>query len=72
MTDQAARVLAYLKRWGPDGDRNISRALRIPAPSVRRSIQELIQEGHNITFASHLGLYSYSTRAATYQEATHE
>lgn len=48
----AQRVLAYLRKWGSNTGAQIALGLSMPAPSVRRSIQELIDEGHNITFAT--------------------
>lgn len=58
MTKQAARIFSYLTRVGSDTDSNMSVALDIPRPSVRRSIQELIHEGNNITYAGPSGLYT--------------
>lgn len=63
---QALRVLEYLRKWGSDTDSNIARNLEVPAPSVRRSIQELIAHGHNVTFASATGYYTYSTPVETF------
>ena len=61
MRPQAEKVLKYLCKWGSDTDSNISRVLDLPAPSIRRSIQELIHEGYNITYAGQsTGLYTYS------------
>lgn len=57
---QALDVLNYLKRWGSDTDSNIGLTLDVPVPSVRRSIQELIHAGYNVTYAGHMGLYTYS------------
>jgi DNA-binding IclR family transcriptional regulator len=51
-------VLDYLRKWKSDTDSNIALSLDMPAPSVRRCIQELIHEGHNVTFASATGLYT--------------
>ena len=47
---QRERVLAYLTKWGNDTDSNMSVALSIPAPTIRRTIQELIAEGHVINY----------------------
>jgi DNA-binding IclR family transcriptional regulator len=58
MTPQAARILAYLEKWGSDSDSNIALMTGIPRASVRRSIQELIHEGNNITYAGPTGLYT--------------
>lgn len=48
----AQRVLAYLRKWGPNTGSQLALCLDMPEPSVRRSIQELIDEGHNITFVT--------------------
>jgi DNA-binding IclR family transcriptional regulator len=58
MTNQAAKVLAYFTKWGSDTDSNIATMTGIPRASVRRSIQELIHEGNNITYAGPTGLYT--------------
>jgi DNA-binding IclR family transcriptional regulator len=63
MTKQAARIFHYLERVGSDTDSNISLTLDIPRPSVRRSIQELIHEGNNITYAGPSGLYRLEVAA---------
>lgn len=61
MRKQARQVYEYLKAAGADTDSNMSCALGIPAASVRRSIQELIHSGVNITYAgSTTGLYTLS------------
>ena len=65
MRPQATAILAYLSKWGSDTDSNIAVSLGVPAPSVRRSIQELIAHGHNVTYASHSGRYTYSTPQQT-------
>lgn len=65
MRKQAAAVLGYLIMNCSDTDTNIGLWLGIPAASVRRSIQELIAHGHNVTYASHSGLYTYSTPQQT-------
>jgi biotin operon repressor len=52
MRPQAARVLKLLQKYGADTGSNLALVLGVPEPSVRRSIQELIDEGHNITFTT--------------------
>lgn len=59
MTTQAGKVLAYFQKWGSDSYHNISLVTKIPRESVRRSIQELIHEGHRISFAGTTGVYTY-------------
>lgn len=59
MTPQAEKTLAYLRKWTSDTDSNIAVSTGIPRASVRRSIQELIHEGYNVTYAGHTGLYTY-------------
>ena len=58
MRPQAYKVLAYLTKWGSDTDSNMSKVLDIPAPSIRRCIQELIHNGYRVTYASPTGLYT--------------
>lgn len=58
MTNQASRVLRYLQTWRSDTDSNIALNTGIPRASVRRSVQELIHEGVNITYAGPTGLYT--------------
>lgn len=65
MRPQAEKVLNYLRKWGADGDRNISRVTKIPADSIRRSIQELIHERYNITYAGYSGLYTLAEKELT-------
>ena len=50
MTPQAQRILKHLELFGTDTDSNISKSLSIPAPSVRRSIQELQDAGYPISY----------------------
>ena len=59
MTKQAEKILSYLHRWGSDTDTNIALSTGVPRASVRRSIQELIHEGVNITYAGYNGVYTY-------------
>jgi len=59
MSPQATRVLAYLRDYGRNTDSTIARALDIPEPSVRRSIQQLIREGQPISHAGSDGCYVY-------------
>ena len=62
MTPQATRIFDYLSKWGSDTDSNIGKALDIPAPSVRRSLQELIHEGIDVSYAGNFGLYTITKR----------
>lgn len=48
----------HLKLYGSDTDSNIARTLGIPAPSVRRSIQELQDAGIHVSYAGATGLYT--------------
>ncbi len=57
---KAQRILDYLRRYRADTSTNIARALDIPHASVRRGIQELIRAGHNVTYASASGIYTYT------------
>lgn len=52
MTAKATRVLAHLRRWGTSTGSQIALWLDMPEPSVRRCVQELRHEGHNITFTT--------------------
>lgn len=61
MRPQAEKILAYLTKHGSDTDSNMSLILGVPAPSIRRSIQELIHEGYNVTYAGpSTGLYTFT------------
>lgn len=60
LPSQAYRVLAHLRRYCSDSAHGISRCLDVPEASVRRSIQELIHAGFNVTYASHSGIYTYT------------
>lgn len=57
---QAQKVLRHLERFGADTETNIATFIGSPAPSVRRSIQELIRAGYNVTYAGASGLYTYT------------
>lgn len=61
MTDRQAHVLDQLKQWAHYGGQtasDIAGTLSCPEPSVRRTIQELIRLGENISYALE-GRYLY-------------
>lgn len=60
MTNQQAQVFHQLVQGGMYGVSvsSIATYVHSPEPSIRRTIQELIRLGHNISFASD-GLYYY-------------
>lgn len=69
MRPAATLVLAKLRKWGPNTASQLSLLCDMPEPSVRRSIQELIREGHNITFVTgRNACYTLLTEAETYGE----
>jgi len=57
MRKQAQAVLKYLQRVGEDTDSNIGLTLDIPAPSVRRSVQELQDNGYPVSYLGSTGGY---------------
>lgn len=62
MTIRLQQILGVLVAWGHHGGisaSTIAAELNCPEPSVRRSIQELIRLGHNISWASRDGRYGY-------------
>ena len=60
LTIRQQSVLSMLEAWGMSGltTSAIARDIGAPEPSIRRTIQELIRLGHNISYASD-GLYYY-------------
>lgn len=54
--DQILCVLQQAGAWGATSS-EIAQKVGAPEPSVRRSIQTLRREGHNISFAGDMGLY---------------
>lgn len=65
MRKQASRVLAHLQCYGSDTDSNMALVLGIPAPSIRRSIQELQDEGYHISYAGANGEYTLPPEGGT-------
>lgn len=67
MSPAAQRVLLALRKWGPNTASQLQLLLSMPQPSVRRCIQELIDEGHNITFVTgRNACYTFTERKDTY------
>ncbi len=56
MSNRNDRVLLALTS-GEETSSNLARICDCPEPSIRRSIQELRRDGHNISFASSTGIY---------------
>jgi DNA-binding IclR family transcriptional regulator len=50
MNDRNQKILDVLSK-GDETCSNMALILGIPQPSIRRSVQELRREGHNICFA---------------------
>jgi biotin operon repressor len=70
VSPKATRVLAHLRKWGPSTQSQIALWLDMPEPSVRRVIQELRGEGHNITFITgRNACYTLVTQEETYAES---
>jgi len=57
---QYDKVLSYLQKHYSDTASNIATVLDIHEASVRRLIQEIIADGHNVTYANGSGVYTYS------------
>lgn len=67
MSRSAGRVLAYLRAHGGTSGSQLALCLDMHEPSVRRCIQELIAEGHHITYAT-----GRNACYTLYEETAHE